>query len=101
MLARFFGDPIWWLYLNWLPLYLHNARHVSVKSIALSAWVPFLAADLGCVAGGWLSGFLLGRGWSVNGARKTAIVIGTLWWAVDTRPGLWRRTSPRPLPESA
>jgi MFS transporter, ACS family, hexuronate transporter len=78
VLARFFGDPIWWLYLIWLPLYLHNARGFSLKQIGLFAWVPFLAADLGCLAGGWLSGFLIGRGWSVNAGRKTAITIGTV-----------------------
>lgn len=77
ILARFFGDPIWWLYLNWLPLYLYEARHFNMKEIALSAWIPYLAADLGCVAGGWLSGHLIGRGWSVNAARKTALAIGT------------------------
>jgi ACS family hexuronate transporter-like MFS transporter len=76
--ARFFGDPIWWLYLIWLPLYLHNARGFSLERIGLTAWVPFLAADVGCLAGGWTSGFLIGRGLSVDRARKTAILIGTV-----------------------
>jgi MFS transporter, ACS family, hexuronate transporter len=78
VVGRFFGDPIWWLYLFWLPLYLHNARGFDLKAMALSVWIPFLAADLGCLAGGWTSGFLIGQGWSVNRARKTAIGIGTL-----------------------
>jgi ACS family hexuronate transporter-like MFS transporter len=78
VLARFFGDPIWWLYLFWLPLYLHNARGFEIKAIKATAWLPFLAADLGCVLGGWISGHLMGRGFSVDRARKTAILIGTL-----------------------
>jgi ACS family hexuronate transporter-like MFS transporter len=77
VLARFFGDPIWWLYLFWLPLYLHDARRFDMKGIAMTAWLPFLAADLGCVAGGWISGHLIARGASVNTARRTAILIGT------------------------
>jgi ACS family hexuronate transporter-like MFS transporter len=84
VLARFFGDPIWWLYLFWLPLYLHNARGFDLKKSALTAVLPFLAADLGCLAGGWTSGHLIGRGASVDRARKTAIVIGTLLMPVGT-----------------
>src|SRR5258708_7749421 len=78
VLARFFGDPIWWLYLNWLPLYLHNVRGFSLKEIGLSAWMPFLAAGMGCLVGGWSSGYFISRGWTVNRARKTSIVIATL-----------------------
>jgi ACS family hexuronate transporter-like MFS transporter len=78
VLARFFGDPIWWLYLFWLPLYLHNARGFDMKAIAASSWIPFLAADLGCLAGGWLSGSLIARGWSVDRARRTAVLVGTV-----------------------
>jgi ACS family hexuronate transporter-like MFS transporter len=84
VVARFFGDPIWWLYLLWLPLYLHNARGFDLKAIAATAWLPFLAADLGCVAGGWISGYLIGRGASVNRARRTAILIGTALMPVGT-----------------
>jgi MFS transporter, ACS family, hexuronate transporter len=78
VLGRFFGDPIWWLYLNWLPLYLVNARGFSLKEIAAFAWAPFVGAALGALVGGWLSGFLLRCGWDVNRARKTAILVGTL-----------------------
>ena len=77
VIARFFGDPIWWLYLNWLPLYLFNARGFSLKEIAAFGWMPFLAAALGALGGGWFSGFLLRRTGDVNRARKTAILIGT------------------------
>jgi ACS family hexuronate transporter-like MFS transporter len=74
--ARFFGDPIWWLYLNWLPLYLSRVRGFTLKEIGGSAWVPFLAAGVGCLLGGALSGRWIGQGWTVNRARKTAIAIG-------------------------
>jgi ACS family hexuronate transporter-like MFS transporter len=78
VLARFFGDPIWWLYVNWLPLYLADARGYDLKKIAAFAWMPFAAAGLGALSGGALSGWLIRRGASVNRARKTAIVLGTL-----------------------
>ncbi|MEI6345447.1 MAG: MFS transporter [Verrucomicrobiota bacterium] len=77
ILARFFGDPIWWLYLNWLPKYLSDVRHFSMKQIGASAWAPFLAAGVGALLGGWLSGYLMTRGWSVNHSRKSAILFAT------------------------
>jgi len=77
VLARFFGDPIWWLYLIWLPSYLYDVRGFSMKDIGAFAWVPFLASGIGSLTGGWLSGFLIQRGHSVNKARKTAILIPT------------------------
>jgi ACS family hexuronate transporter-like MFS transporter len=79
VLARFFGDPIWWLYLNWMPLYLFNARGFSLKEIAAFAWAPFVAAGLGALLGGACSGWLLRAGWSLNRARKTAIAMGTVF----------------------
>jgi ACS family hexuronate transporter-like MFS transporter len=74
VLARFLVDPIWWLYITWLPLFLYKVHGFNLKDIGLFAWVPFVAADAGSLFGGWLSGFLIGRGWTVNNARK--IVIG-------------------------
>ncbi len=76
LLARFFADPVWWLYITWLPLYLYNVRHFSLGRIAAFAWLPFVAADAGSLAGGWASGHLISRGWSVDKARKTVIVAG-------------------------
>ena len=76
--ARFLTDPVWWLYLTWLPLYLANVRGFSLKEIALFAWVPYLAADAGSLLGGWFSGFLIARGWSVDRARKAVIVAGAV-----------------------
>jgi ACS family hexuronate transporter-like MFS transporter len=78
VIARFFGDPVWWLYLIWLPLYLHDARGFSLKNIGLSAWIPFIAADAGALAGGWASGYLVSHGWTLPRARGAAILFATM-----------------------
>lgn len=78
VLARFITDPIWWLYITWLPLYLYSARGFSLREIGLFAWVPYVAADAGSLLGGWASGYLIGRGWSVNRARKTVILVAAM-----------------------
>jgi ACS family hexuronate transporter-like MFS transporter len=77
ILARFFGDPIWWLYLIWLPSYLYDVRGYSIKDIGTFAWLPFLASGVGSLTGGWFSGYLIGKGKSVNFSRKIAIVLPT------------------------
>jgi ACS family hexuronate transporter-like MFS transporter len=74
--ARFCTDPIWWLYLIWLPQYLFDARGFDLKTIGAFAWMPFLAADLGALTGGFLAGRLIRRGLSVDRARKTCLLIG-------------------------
>lgn len=78
VLARFFADPVWWLYLIWLPLYLHNTRGFNLQQIGLSAWVPYVVAAAGSLTGGWASGYFIARNWSVDRARKTVIVVATL-----------------------
>jgi ACS family hexuronate transporter-like MFS transporter len=78
LLARFMADPVWWLYITWLPLYLYDVRGFSLKEIGLFAWVPYVSADAGSLLGGWISGHLIARGWSTNRARKGVIVAGAL-----------------------
>lgn len=78
VLSRFVTDPVWWLYIIWLPLYLYNVRGFSLKQIGMFAWVPFVAAGVGSLAGGWISGLLITRGWSTDKARKAVIAIGML-----------------------
>jgi len=75
LIARFLVDPIWWLYMLWLPTYLKDVRHFSLKDIGVSAWVPYLAAAIGSLFGGWLAGRLISRGLSINASRKTVIGI--------------------------
>ncbi|HEY3057229.1 MAG TPA: MFS transporter [Thermoanaerobaculia bacterium] len=78
VLARFIVDPTWWLYITWLPKYLNDARGFSLTKIGLFAWIPYLAADIGSLLGGWLSGYLIARGWSVDRARKSVILGAAL-----------------------
>ncbi len=74
VLSRFLTDPVWWLYITWLPLYLNRVHGLDLKSIALAAAVPFLAADAGSLLGGAASGWLMRRGWPVDRARKSVIL---------------------------
>lgn len=78
VLARFLTDPVWWLYISWLPKYLADARGFSLVKIGLFAWVPYVAADAGSLSGGWMSGYLIKRGWSVDRARKLVILVAAL-----------------------
>lgn len=76
LLGRLFLDPIWWMFVTWLPIYLVEKFNLDIKQVAFSAWVPYAGAALGSILGGWLSGRLIRSGKSVNFSRKTAIVIG-------------------------
>ncbi len=78
IIARFFGDPIWWLYVNWMPLYLADARGFDLKQLKATGWVPYVAAALGALVGGWFSGWMLRRTGDVNRSRKIAITLGTV-----------------------
>ncbi len=76
--ARFFIDPIWWLFVAWLPLYLNEKFGFDVKQIGAFAWLPYVGAAIGALFGGWFSGHLMSKGWSVNKARRSAIVLGCM-----------------------
>jgi ACS family hexuronate transporter-like MFS transporter len=78
VLGRSLTDPIWWFYVFWLPQYLSDARGFSLKRIALFAWMPFVAADLGNFTGGFLSGYLIRRGVSVIRARTWVCAFSCL-----------------------
>ena len=78
VLGRFITDPIWWLYVFWLPSYFQEARGFSLQQIGWSAWFPFLCAGIGALSGGWASGHLMGRGWSTDRARKVVMAVGAL-----------------------
>ena len=82
VLARTSTDQGWFFYLFWLSGYFQEVRGFTLGMIAMLLWIPFLAADAGSIAGGWLSSWLLARGWTLNRARKTVLIpcalLGTL-----------------------
>ncbi|MGD0481713.1 MAG: MFS transporter [Terracidiphilus sp.] len=78
VLGRALTDPIWWFYVFWLPQYLSDARGFSLQRIALFAWMPFIAADLGNFTGGLVSGYCIRRGVSVVRARTWVCVFSSL-----------------------
>lgn len=78
LLAKFMTDPIWWLYLFWVPDFLHTRHGLDLKSFGPPLVVIYLMTDFGSVAGGWFSSWLIKRGWSVNKSRKTAMLICAL-----------------------
>src|SRR5205807_281295 len=96
VVPKFMTDPIWWFYLYWLPKFLDADYGIKLSQLALPLVVVYVVADAGSVAGGWLSGALMKRGWTVNQARKTALLCmalaivptalasraGSLWIAV-------------------
>ena len=73
--AKIFLDPVWYFYTFWFPEYLKTARHFDMAQIGKFAWIPFLVAGSGNIAGGWFSGWLVRRGLEVTVARKTSITL--------------------------
>lgn len=82
VLARTSTDLAWFFYLFWLSGYFQEVRGFSLGMVAALLWIPFLAADFGSVGGAWLSSGLLGRGWSLNRARKTVLIPSALLGAL-------------------
>ncbi|MEO0574800.1 MAG: MFS transporter [Pseudomonadota bacterium] len=78
MAARVMSDFPFYFLLFWLPQYLIDARGFDLTALAVFVWMPWLFADLGAYAGGWLSSQLVQRGWSVNRSRKTVIWSGAV-----------------------
>jgi ACS family hexuronate transporter-like MFS transporter len=74
-IAKFLTDSAWWFYLFWLPLCLHDQRHMEDRDYARALSIIYFVACFGSMGGGWLSGFLMERGWSKSKARKTAMFI--------------------------
>jgi ACS family hexuronate transporter-like MFS transporter len=77
--AKFLTDPVWWFYLFWLPSYLAKERGRNPLHSALLLIIIYSAASVGSVAGGWFSGFLMGRGWRVSSARYLTMAIPALF----------------------
>jgi MFS transporter, ACS family, hexuronate transporter len=73
--AKALTDPVWFFIADWFPLYL-IAKGIPFKSGLIAFWVPFVGADLGNFFGGWASGYLIKRGWSLGAARKAVVIFG-------------------------
>ena len=76
--GKFLTDPVWWFYLFWLPDFLHRKYGVDLLHLGGPLIAVYAASAVGSIAGGWLSSFLLARGWSVGSARKTAMLVCAL-----------------------
>lgn len=71
-------DPIWWLFVAWIPLYLNEVYGMDVKTLALYGWVPYVGAMFGAWFGGLLAGNRIKAGWTVDKTRKLVITLGCL-----------------------
>ena len=76
--AKFMTDPVWWLYLFWIPDFLYRNYGLSLTTMGPPLVAIYLIGDVGSVGGGWLSSTLIKRGWTVNAARKTAMLVCAL-----------------------
>ena len=74
-MGKFLTDPVWWFYLFWVPGFLQSKHGLALTGIGIPIMAIYLISDVGSVAGGWLSSSLIKRGWSVNAARKIAMLI--------------------------
>lgn len=74
-LAKVFFDPVWYFYIFWFPQYLSSRHGFSLAQIGAVAWIPFLAADIGNIAGGAFASLLLRRGLPVMTVRRAAFVV--------------------------
>jgi MFS transporter, ACS family, aldohexuronate transporter len=75
LIAKFLTEPPWWFYLFWLPKWLNESRGMDMQHLGLPLVVVYAIATVGSIGGGWISSRLLYSGWSVNAARKTAMLI--------------------------
>ena len=75
--ARFFIEPIWWLFVFWMPIYLADQYGFNVKEIGLYAWFPYVGAMIGSLGGGWYVKHLMEKN-SLDRPRKKVITIGAI-----------------------
>ncbi len=78
ILSRFFIDPVWWLFVTWLPTFLKEQFQFDIKQVGAFAWLPYLFAALGGLLGGFYSSWLIRKGKDAAAARRSAILIGCI-----------------------
>ena len=76
VIGRFFLEPIWWLFVGWMPIYLFDVYGFNVKEVGMFLWVPYVGAAIGSIAGGFVSGKIIAKTNSIDKGRKTTIFIG-------------------------
>lgn len=77
-LGKFLTDPVWWLYLFWIPDFLNTNYGLTLTAVGPPLVVIYLLADVGSIGGGWLSSWFISRGWTVNRSRKIAMLACAL-----------------------
>ena len=87
--SRFFIDPVWWMFVTWLPFFLKENFGFDIKQVGAFAWVPFLFAALGGLAGGFFSSRQIKNGKAAVSARKNAITIGSVIMLVSLAIIAW------------
>ncbi len=75
LIAKFLTDPVWFFYIFWFPKYLFDTRGFDIKGIGYYGWIPYAAAGVGSMFGGWFSSYLIKRGVTLNASRKIALGI--------------------------
>jgi MFS transporter, ACS family, hexuronate transporter len=78
VVAKFLSDAAWYFYLFWLPKYLYDARGFNIKAVGTFAWIPYAAAGMGCLAGGWFSSYLVRSRFSLGMSRKLALGLSAM-----------------------
>jgi ACS family hexuronate transporter-like MFS transporter len=82
--ARALSDGAWWFFLVWMPGYFQEVRHFDLAMVGRWLWMPYLGADLGALAGGWLAAMLIRRGLSASFGRKLVLVPSGIFGALGT-----------------
>lgn len=77
-IGKFLTDPIWWIYLFWVPDFLQRRHGLDIKTFGIPIAVIYIIADIGSVGGGYISSAMIKRGWTINRSRKTAMLICAL-----------------------
>lgn len=77
-IGKYMTDPVWWFYLYWIPNFLRENHGLELSTVGPPLIAIYLIADVGSIGGGWLSSAFIRRGWSINRARKTAMLVCAL-----------------------
>jgi ACS family hexuronate transporter-like MFS transporter len=77
-IGKFLTDPIWWFYLYWVPKFLNEQHGLTLSTLGPPLITIYVVADIGSMGGGWLSSRLIKNGWTINAARKTAMLVCAL-----------------------